>query len=207
MVGSYVQVLGHRYKGRLDADADRYIAYAVDGAARMKRLINDLLAYSRVATRGKPLEPTDCEQVLGLVLTDLAASIQESGARIEHDPLPTVVGDAVQLGQLFQNLLANALKYRGPEPPRIRMSAERREEEWLFSVCDNGIGIDPQYARRVFVLFERLHADREYPGTGIGLAICKRIVERHGGRIWVESELGKGAAFRFTIPLYKEGAA
>ena len=199
MVSSYVQLLARRYKGKLDEDADDFIAYAVDGAQRMQGLIRDLLAYSRVGTRGNPFEPTDCEEVLSQTLERLRLAVEESGAGVTHDPLPTVVGDGGQLGQLFQNLIANALKFRGEATPEVHISAEKVEDEWVFSVADNGIGIDPEFADRIFVIFQRLHGKEEYPGTGIGLSVCKRIVERHGGRIWVESEPGKGATFRFTI--------
>jgi signal transduction histidine kinase len=201
MVTSYVQLLERRYRGQLDADADDFIAFAVDGAARMQQLIQDLLAYSRVGTRGQPFAPADCQVVLNQVLSDLQVSIQESDAVVTRDPLPTVMADATQLGQLFQNLVGNAIKFRGDRRPEIHVSAERREDgHWLFSVRDNGIGIEPQYAERIFLIFQRLHTRDEYPGTGIGLAICKRIVARHGGRIWVESEPGKGSIFYFTLP-------
>jgi PAS domain S-box-containing protein len=199
MVGSYTQLLARRYKGNLDSDADEFIAYAVDGAARMQKLISDLLAYSRVGTRGKEFVPTDCERVLGGVLADVRASVEESGAVITHDPLPTLVVDGSQLGQVFQNLIGNAIKFRNEKPPHIHISAQRDDEQWVFSVRDNGIGIDPKYAERIFVIFQRLHNREEYPGTGIGLAVCKKVVERHGGRIWVESKPGEGAAFYFTI--------
>lgn len=201
MVASYLQLLQRRYVGQLDDDADEFIAYAVDGASRMKRLINDLLAFSRVGTRGKTMTPTASEEVLDYVLKDLQIAIEETGATITHDSLPTVMADAGQLEQLFQNLLGNAIKYRSEDPPEIHVGVERQGDEWLFSIRDNGIGIDPNHAERVFVIFQRLHARGEYEGTGIGLAISKRIVERHGGRIWVESEEGKGATFFFTLPL------
>lgn len=200
MVASYTQLLAKRYKGKLDSDADEFIAYAVDGANRMQRLIHDLLAYSRVNTQGQVFEPTSVEALVGYALDNLRSAVEESRAVVTHDPLPTVMADERQLLQLFQNLLSNALKFRGEQPPRVHVSAARRGSEWLFSVRDNGIGIDPQYAERIFVVFQRLHNIAEYPGTGIGLAICKKIVERHGGRIWMESELGQGAAFYFTLP-------
>ena len=213
MVSSYVQLLERRYKGRLDADADDFIAYAVDGANRMQKMIKDLLAYSRVGTRGEPFEPTDCEAVLDQTLANLKVAIEESGAVVTHDPLPTVMADVTQLTQLFQNLIGNAIKFRGEEPPRVHVStksiADRRlqiaeqaeiKTGWVFSVRDNGIGIDPQQADRLFLIFQRLHTRAEYPGTGIGLAICKKIVERHGGRIWAESQPEEGSTFYFTIP-------
>ncbi len=158
-------------------------------------------------TRGKPFEPTDAEQVLNLTLKNLQKAIEESKAEITHDPLPTVIVDEVQLVQVFQNLIGNAIKFHGDEPPRIHVSAEKGQNEWIFSVRDNGIGIDPQYAEKIFGIFQRLHNARDYPGAGIGLAVCKRIVERHGGRIWVGSEPGKGANFYFTIPIKEEGAS
>ena len=246
MVASYLQLLERRYKGKLDADADEFIAYAVDGANRMRRLINDLLGYSRLGTKGKDLERTDCQAVFERVITNLKTTIAENGADVTHDALPTVMADDAQLGQLFQNLIGNAIKFRNEAPPHIHVSATsiaecgmrnaeskpeadtpkseiRQEvtlgpnpksntpqsairnpqsafENWLFSVRDNGIGIDQGYAERIFEIFQRLHTREEYPGTGIGLAICKKIVERHGGRIWVESEPGKGSTFYFTIP-------
>ncbi len=200
MVSSYTQLLAKRYRGKLDADADEFIAYAVDGATRMQKLIQDLLAYSRVSTGSQPFEPTPMGAVLSYAMDNLLSAIKESQAVITHNRLPTVRGDAKQLAQVFQNLLSNAIKFHGDQPPRIHISAQRKEDEWLFSVRDEGIGIDPQFAGRIFVIFQRLHTRAEYPGTGIGLAICKKIVERHGGRMWVEAEPGKGATFWFSIP-------
>lgn len=200
MVSSYTQLLAKRYQGRLDADADEFIAYAVDGATRMQKLIQDLLAYSRVSTGSQSFEPTPMGAVLSYAMDNLLSAIKESQAVITHDPLSTVRGDAKQLAQVFQNLLSNAIKFHGDQPPRIHISAQRKQNAWLFSVRDEGIGIDPQFAGRIFVIFQRLHTRAEYPGTGIGLAICKKIVERHGGRMWVESEAGKGATFWFSIP-------
>jgi len=205
MVSSYTQLLARRYQGQLDAAADEFIAYAVDGANRMQTLINDLLAYSRVGTRAKGLESTDCPAVLDQALANLKVAIEQSGAVVTHDPLPTVMADKLQLIQLFQNLIGNAIKFHVEEPPRIHVSAELKGNEWVFSVRDNGIGIDPQYAERIFVIFQRLHTREEYPGTGIGLAICKKIVERRGGRIWVESQPGTGSTFYFTIPIGGNG--
>jgi hypothetical protein len=200
MVSSFTQLLARRYKDKLDADANEFITYAVDGANRMQKMISDLLTYSRVGTRGKPFEPICCEAVLDQAVTNLQVAIEESGAVVTHDPLPTLMADGTQLVQLFQNLIGNAIKFRSDVPPEIHIGVERTDSEWRFSVRDNGIGIDPQHHDRIFMIFQRLHSREEYPGTGIGLAICKRIVERHGGRIWVESQPGKGATFYFTIP-------
>ena len=205
MVASFTQMLGERYRGRLDTDADEFIRFAVDGAKRMQALINDLLAFSRVGRKGKPFEPTDCQRVLETALSNLHVAIEESRATVTHDPLPTVLGDATQLTQLFQNLLGNAVKFRGTSPPRVHVSARRRSGEWILGVQDNGIGIDPKDMGRLFQIFQRLHARDEYPGTGIGLAVCKKIVERHGGRIWIESEPGRGSMFYFTLPALAAG--
>ena len=200
MVISFMQLLEKRYRGKLDADADEFIGFAVDGATRMKQLISDLLTYSRVSTSLEEPAPTDCEMVLLNVMTNLGLSLQESGAVVTHDPLPTVHANYSQTVQLLQNLVANAVKFRGPQPPRVHISALRTRTEWVFSVSDNGIGISPEHCERIFVIFQRLHDRISYPGTGIGLAICKKIVERHGGRIWVESTSGEGSTFFFTIP-------
>jgi len=200
MVSSYTQLLAERYKGKLDADADEFIAYAVDGANRMQGMINDLLAYSRVSTESKEFKPTDCEAVFERALANLEGAIKESGTVVTHDPLPTVMGETLQFVQLFQNLISNAIKFRREEETsRIHISAEQKGNEWVFSVRDNGIGIDPEYKERIFVVFQRLHDKEKYSGTGVGLAICKKIVQRHGGKIWVESEPGRGSTFYFTI--------
>ncbi|WNG33034.1 PAS domain-containing protein [Archangium violaceum] len=199
MVASYVQLLSRRYKGKLDADADEFIRYAVDGATRMQALINDLLAYSRVGTRGKELVPVPLEKSLERALSHLRLTLQESGAELKVEPLPWVMGDETQLVQLLQNLVGNAIKFRGEHSPRIRVSTTREADTVTVAVEDNGIGIEPQYYERIFAIFQRLHAKEEYPGTGIGLSICKKIVERHGGRIWVESTPGQGSTFRFTL--------
>jgi PAS domain S-box-containing protein len=204
MVASYTQLLARRYKGKLDSDADEFIGYAVDGATRMQQLINALLDYSRVSTRGKSFEPTDCEDVFSNAVANLKAAIKETDAVVEHDPLPTVMADSSQMVQLFQNLIGNAIKFHSEKKPEVHVGAERNGTECIFSVRDNGIGIDPQYFDRIFVIFQRLHGRGEYPGTGIGLAICKKIIERHKGRIWVESQPGKGATFYFTIPIRRE---
>ena len=199
MVASYVQLLARRYQGRLGAEADEFIAFAVDGATRMQTLINDLLAYSRVGTRGKPPAHADAEAALSHALVHLKVAVEESGAAVTHAGLPEVLADDTQLIQLFQNLVGNAIKFRGPETPRVHVSAERQDGVWRFAVRDNGIGIDPQYFERIFAIFQRLHTRAEYPGTGICLAVCKKIVERHGGRIWVESRSGQGATFYLTL--------
>jgi PAS domain S-box-containing protein len=200
MVASYTQLLAERYEGQLDEKARKYIAYAVEGAIRMQRLVNDLLTYSRVSTRGNPIETADSHSILGEAIRNLAPAIEESKAIVTNEELPMVRADAMQLVQVFQNLLANAIKFRGGNFPHIHVSARDEGREWVFSVRDNGIGIERQYADRIFVIFQRLHTRQEYPGTGIGLAVCKRIVERHGGRIWFESEPGKGSTFLFTVP-------
>ncbi|MGB7749690.1 MAG: PAS domain S-box protein [Verrucomicrobiia bacterium] len=200
MVSSYTQLLAKRYEGRFDDKAKKYVRYAVDGAIRMQTLINDLLAYSRVGSRGRPPEPTDSHSVLGEAVRNLAALIEENRAVITNDDLPMVRADASQLALVFQNLVANAIKFRRQDLPRIHVSAQDQGREWVFAVQDNGIGIEPRHAERVFVLFQRLHTREEYPGTGIGLAVCKRIVERHGGKIWLASEPGNGSTFFFTIP-------
>ena len=200
MVASYAQLLARRYQGRLDGDADDFIGYVVDGARRMQQLINDLLSFSRVGTRGKAFTPTDCAVVIRTVLDNLSVALEESGGSVRYGPLPTLPVDDTQLAMLLQNLIGNALKFRRAEPPTIRIEAQRTGDEWMFSVADNGIGIEAQYAERIFVIFQRLHTKADYPGTGIGLAICKKIVERHGGRIWVESQPGQGSTFFFTLP-------
>ena len=199
-VAGYLGVLGHRYGEHLDGDALRCINGACGGAKRMQTLIEDLLTYSRVATRGEPQAATDTGAALARAIENLRASIDEAGATITHDALPTLCADGGQLTQLFQNLVANAAKFRGERRPEIHVGARRADGGWVFSVRDNGIGIEPQYRDRIFLIFQRLHNRREYPGTGIGLAICKKIIERHGGRIWVESEAGQGSTFHFTIP-------
>ncbi|HEX8199856.1 MAG TPA: ATP-binding protein, partial [Isosphaeraceae bacterium] len=204
VVGSFTQLLAQRYQGKLDAKADRYINFAVDGCQRMQRLIQDLLEYARITTRGRPPEPVDCQAVLARTLVDLGPAIAQAGATVTHDPLPTVAADPTQLGQVLLNLLGNALKFRSEAPPAVHVSARRLGPDWLVCVRDNGIGIDPQFAEQIFVIFQRLHGRDAYPGTGIGLALCKKIVERHGGRIWVESEPGAGSRFCFTLPALPE---
>jgi light-regulated signal transduction histidine kinase (bacteriophytochrome) len=204
MITSYLELLSSRAKGKLGGEEQEFIGYAVDGARRMQTLIQDLLAYARVDTRGRPLEPVDCERVLETAMANLKLAIEESHAVVEHERLPIVEGDVVQLTQVFQNLIGNAIKFRSSAPPRINIGAQRNNGEWLFQVKDNGIGINPKNFGRIFVLFQRLHTRQEYPGTGMGLAICKKIIERHGGKIWAESKPGEGTTFFFTIPAKNE---
>lgn len=199
-VSGCMQLLRNRYGEGLAPEADQLMKYAEDSTERMKNLINGLLKYSRVRTRGSPFELRDCEQVLRDTLSDLRQAIEESGARVTHDPLPTVRVDGSQLTQVFQNLVGNAIKFHSSEPPRIHISAKRDAEEWIFSIKDNGIGIAPEHTDKIFAVFKRLHGDSAYPGTGIGLAITKKIVERHGGRIWAESQPHVGSTFYFTLP-------
>lgn len=200
MVASYTQLIAQRYRGKLDTDADEFIAYAVDGATRMQAIINDLLTLSRVSTRNTAFSRADAKLALDKALANLRLVIAETGATIICDSLPALNADGSQLTQLFQNLVGNAIKFRGSNPPRIEIGAEQQDGEWVFHVRDNGIGIAPEYFERIFLMFQRLHTKKEYPGTGIGLTICKKVVERHGGRIWIESEPGKGTTFYFTIP-------
>jgi light-regulated signal transduction histidine kinase (bacteriophytochrome) len=200
MVTSYLQLLERRYVDDLDDEAEEFIEYAVDGADRMRNMIEALLAYSRVETQGDPFEPVDLEDVLADVLADLQLRIEDTGAEIDADPLPVVDGDADQLRQVFQNLLENAIEYSGDDPPQIRVGAERSGDEWIVAVADEGIGIDPEHRDRIFEVFQRLHARGEHEGIGIGLALCERIVERHGGDIWVDSEPGRATTFYFSLP-------
>ena len=200
-VANFVQRLAQRYQGQLDTDADEYIHFAVDGVARMQQRIQGLLVYTRIGSQERKVTVIDCEGLLQRVLQDLRVRIAESEAEVTSDPLPTVRADETQLGLVLQNLLSNALKFRREGSLRVHISAQRHRSEWVISVRDNGIGIDPRQAQRIFVIFQRLHTPREYPGTGIGLASCKRIIEQHGGRIWVESEPGQGATFYFTLPV------
>jgi light-regulated signal transduction histidine kinase (bacteriophytochrome) len=207
MVSSYMQLLSERYEAELDETGQRYIHYAVDGASRMQSLVRDLLSFSRVGSRGLEKVPTDLNRVVGQTLNNFEVAIKECGAVVTSDDLPAVNGDPGQLTQLFQNLIGNAIKFHGATQPEVRISAERQPDEWLFTVTDNGVGFDAKYAERVFVIFKRLHSREEYPGTGIGLAICKKIVERHGGRIWAESEIGRGTTIFFTLPQSEEVAS
>lgn len=207
MVSSYTQLLARRYRDRLDADADEFISYAVDGAHRMQALLNDLLDYSRVGTRGKPFALVDCRRVVEQATANLKIAIEECGASVTYDVLPGVLGDEGQLVRLFQNLIGNAIKFRGAEAPCVHISALRWHNVVTFSVKDNGIGVDPQHSRTIFEIFRRLHTREEYPGTGMGLAICRKIVERHGGRISVQSRPGEGSTFFFTIDMAGEEPA
>ena len=199
MVSSYTQLLEKRYKDKLDQQASEFIHFAVDGAVRMQTLINDLLAYSRLGSKAKPFEAVDCNVIFDQVKAHLSVSINDSNTVITNDQLPTVNADPVQLSQIFQNLISNAIKFRGENPSRIHISAEKNNDHWLFSFRDNGIGIESKYKDKVFEIFQRLHSKEQYPGTGIGLAISKRIAERHGGKLWFDSEPGKGSIFYFTI--------
>ncbi|TAN56229.1 MAG: GHKL domain-containing protein, partial [Rhodospirillales bacterium] len=203
MVASYVQLLARRYQGKLDNDADDFIRFSVDGAKRMQQMITDLLEYSRIQRKGNPMSRVELDEPLADALKNLELSVDEAGALIEIEtrPLPTVTADSAQMARLFQNLIGNAIKYREKtRKPEIHVKVKRIGAQWEFRLSDNGIGIDPQYFDRIFQVFQRLHARADYPGTGIGLAVCRRIVERHGGRIWVESEPGKGSTFIFTLP-------
>lgn len=200
MVASYTQLLARRYQGKLGAEADEFIGFAVDGATRMQQLIQDLLSYSRVTTRGKALHFTQAEAACSSAIENLRESIRESNAEVSVGSLPGVFADATQLTQLFQNLIGNAIKYRTERVPEIRVAAKANGTEWIFTVQDNGIGIEAQYFERIFQMFQRLHTRKEYSGTGIGLAVCRKIVERHEGKIWVESQPRQGSTFLFTIP-------
>ncbi len=205
MIASYVQLLARRYQGKLDQDADDFIGFAVDGANRMQTLINDLLAYSRVDRKGRPMERVNCEHVLEFALEDLKILIEQSQATITADPLPIVIGDTGQLTEVFENLLSNGIKFHATAPPCIHIAVADQGSDWRFSVRDNGVGIEPQYWDRIFLIFERLHDRTTYSGTGIGLAITKKIIERHGGRIWLQSEPGFGTEFYFTLPMGTPG--
>jgi light-regulated signal transduction histidine kinase (bacteriophytochrome) len=196
---SFAQILVDDYSGKLDEEADEHLGFIVDGANRLESLINDLLAYSRIDTQGRRFEPVDCSAIFDQVKTDLIMDADHAEAEVTRDALPSLIADGTQMGQLFQNLISNGLKFHGESSPVVHMSAEKNEKEWLFSVRDNGIGIEPEHAERIFAMFQRLHTQEEYPGTGMGSAICKKIVERHGGKIWVNSEIGAGSTFFFTI--------
>jgi PAS domain S-box-containing protein len=203
-LASFAGLLEKHYKGKLDKKADEFIHYIVDDAKRMQMLIKDLLEYSQIDTKGKIFRITNCSVVLEEVIYNLRSAIEESGTQVTYDLLPTIMADASQLKSLFQNLIGNAIKFRSDKMPKIHISSKQGGNEWIFSVQDNGIGIDPQFFKKIYVIFQRLHSRHEYQGTGIGLAICNKIVERHGGRLWVESEAGKGSTFYFTIPDRRE---
>jgi light-regulated signal transduction histidine kinase (bacteriophytochrome) len=203
-VASFCQLLQRRYAGRLDAKADEYIEHAVDGAKRMQALINDLLAFSRVGRTAQQREPVSLALLLAQAWANLAGEVRRTRATIEQGDLPVVLGEASLLTAVFQNLLSNALKFRGDQPPRVSVSARRDGRYWLFAISDNGIGIEPEYADRIFVIFQRLHDRASYPGTGIGLAMVKKIIEYHGGRIWLDTEFTSGTRFCFTLPMLPE---
>jgi len=204
IMSSYSQLLERRYKGRLDQDADEFIAFIVDAAAQMQKLITDLLAYSRAGRGTTDMVEVNCDHLVRRLVAGMAPTIESADGHVTFDGLPSIMAHETSLIQLFQNLIGNALKFRGEQPPRIHLSASQAGREWVFSVHDNGIGIEPQYNQRIFMIFQRLHARDKYPGTGIGLSICKKIVETLGGRIWVESESGQGSTFYFTVPIRKE---
>jgi light-regulated signal transduction histidine kinase (bacteriophytochrome) len=201
-MSTFAELLTIKYTGKFDAEADQFLSYIVSASQRMSALVRDLLEYARAATEEERPTSVALDEDLEAALTHLTQAVEESGASVTHDPMPTLQVDRGQMVRLFQNLIGNALKYRKPgQAPKIHVSAEQRDEEWVISVQDNGIGFDPQFAPSIFAPFKRLHQPDEYPGTGVGLAICKRIVESHGGRIWAESKLGEGAVFRFTLPV------
>ncbi len=203
MVASFTQLLGKRYKDKLDSDANDFINFAVDGAKRMQELINDLLTYSKVRTHGQPFEEVDLNKILKDVLKNLKFSIDDSDTIFTYDPLPVIMGDSLQISQLFQNLISNAIKFNDKEQPMVSISIKTKKKDWVFSIRDNGIGIDPKYYDTIFKIFKRLHSRKDYPGSGIGLSICKKIIKRHAGEIWVESEEGRGSVFYFSIPKIK----
>jgi signal transduction histidine kinase len=201
MVAAYTQLLADRYQGKLDENADKYIHYAVDGALRMQILVRDLLAFSRVGREGTEPKLVDVNLAVQAALINLQSTIRDNNAQVQYGHLPSIMADQSQLAQLFQNLIGNAIKFRSQEPPIINISAEKQDRQWTFSLSDNGIGIASEYAETIFVIFKRLHTREEYSGSGIGLAICKKVVEHHGGRIWMESEPGKGSTFKFALPI------
>ncbi|HEY5195010.1 MAG TPA: ATP-binding protein [Solirubrobacteraceae bacterium] len=203
-VASFCQALQRRYEGQLDERADQYIEFAVDGAKRMQILINDLLAFSRVGRSGRKQEPVNLNEVLAQAKTSLSSALEDANASVLAEELPIVRGERTLLVSLFQNLIGNAVKFRGAEPPVVNIAASRQEDQWHFSCSDNGIGVDPEYADRIFVIFQRLHTKEAYPGTGIGLAMCRKIVEYQGGRMWLDQDHAPGAQFRFTLPIAKE---
>jgi light-regulated signal transduction histidine kinase (bacteriophytochrome) len=200
IVSGYLELLKERYHGKLDPEGDHFLRYAMEGTVRMQKLISDLLLYARAGTEAGNMQATDCETVLDLALSNLGLNVDGQGALVTHDPLPVVLAAEPQLVQVVQNLLSNGIKFHSKERPSIHVSAQRKGGEWLFSVRDNGIGIDAKDTQRIFAMFQRLHSSDDYPGTGIGLAVCQKIIERHGGRIWVESQPRRGATFYFTLP-------
>ena len=202
MVAAYTQLIAERYRGKLDENADKFIGYACEGALRMQTLINDLLAFSRIGRTGVKAGRVNCDAAMAEVLLNLGPAIRDCGATVSYAPLPEVLADSSQMTQVFQNLIGNAIKFRGKEPPEILVQAEKAGQDWLFTVSDNGIGIAPESAENIFVAFQRLHTRTEYPGNGIGLSICKKIIERNGGKIWVESGMSKGSSFKFTLPIH-----
>jgi len=202
MVAAYTQLIAERYRGKLDENADKFIGYACEGALRMQTLINDLLAFSRIGRTGVKAGRVNCDAAMAEVLLNLGPAIRDCGATVSYAPLPEVLADSSQMSQVFQNLIGNAIKFRGKEPPEILVQAEKAGQDWLFTVSDNGIGIAPESAENIFVAFQRLHTRTEYPGNGIGLSICKKIIERNGGKIWVESGMSKGSSFKFTLPIH-----
>ena len=202
MVAAYTQLIAERYRGKLDDNADKFIGYACEGALRMQTLINDLLAFSRIGRTGVKAGRVNCDAAMAEVLLNLGPAIRDCGATVSYAPLPEVLADSSQMSQVFQNLIGNAIKFRGKEPPEILVQAEKAGQDWLFTVSDNGIGIAPESAENIFVAFQRLHTRTEYPGNGIGLSICKKIIERNGGKIWVESGMSKGSSFKFTLPIH-----
>ena len=202
MVAAYTQLIAERYRGKLDDNADKFIGYACEGALRMQTLINDLLAFSRIGRTGVKAGRVNCDAAMAEVLLNLGPAIRDCGATVSYAPLPEVLADSSQITQVFQNLIGNAIKFRGKEPPEILVQAEKAGQDWLFTVSDNGIGIAPESAENIFVAFQRLHTRTEYPGNGIGLSICKKIIERNGGKIWVESGMSKGSSFKFTLPIH-----
>jgi light-regulated signal transduction histidine kinase (bacteriophytochrome) len=201
VAGGYINRLRRLCKDKLDPDADTSIKYALDAITRMEALINALLAYARVGTKARDLKLADCNDIVECATTNLQVEIEKNRAIVTHDQLPTLLADHIQIIQLFQNLIGNGIKFRRKEPPRVHISAEHKEKEWVISICDNGMGIDPKHSTSIFDIFQRLHDSSKYPGNGIGLATCKKIVENHGGRIWVESAPGKGSTFKFAIPI------
>lgn len=204
VISNYTQLLAKRYQDHLDEDADEFVDFIVDATKRMQELINDLLLYSRVQTKGQAFRTTDCNETVKIAMSNLSLAIEESGATVTADHLPVVQADGSQMLQLFQNLISNAIKFRGEAAPKIHIAARRENNFWIFSISDNGLGIDMKYAERIFIIFQRLHNRETYSGSGIGLAICKKIAERHGGKIWIESEPGQGTTFYFTIPTIEE---